>query len=59
MAVLVMLLLFEVFGKQVARKDITSEQTILDVSRLPGGVYFYRVAFEKVTYSGKIVIQEY
>jgi len=50
--------IFDVFGRQVARKDITSEQTILDVSVLPGGVYFYRVAFEEVSYSGKIVIQK-
>jgi hypothetical protein len=50
--------LFDVFGREVARKDITSEQTVLDVSVLPGGVYFYRVALEEISYSGKIVIQK-
>jgi hypothetical protein len=50
--------LFDVFGRQVAREEITSEQTILDVSQLPGGIYFYRVAMEEVSYSGKIVIQK-
>jgi len=49
--------LFDVFGRQVAGKDITSEQTILDVSKLPVGVYFYRVALGEVVYTGKIVIQ--
>ncbi|MBW6458975.1 MAG: T9SS type A sorting domain-containing protein [Bacteroidales bacterium] len=49
--------LFDVFGRQVARKDIASEQTILDVSELPVGVYFYRLALGEVLYSGKLVIQ--
>ncbi|MBN1339703.1 MAG: T9SS type A sorting domain-containing protein [Bacteroidales bacterium] len=56
--------LYDVFGRQAAGKQITSEQTVLDVSGLPGGVYFYRiypvssgVASEAGIYSGKIVIQ--
>ncbi|HSW68464.1 MAG TPA: T9SS type A sorting domain-containing protein [Bacteroidales bacterium] len=49
--------LFDVFVRQVAWKEITSEQTMLDVSWLPGGVYFYRVVLGEITYSGKIVIQ--
>jgi len=49
--------LFDVFGRQVAWKEIISEPTILDVSGLPGGVYFYRVALGEVLYSGKVVIQ--
>jgi hypothetical protein len=48
----------DVFGRQATAKDITSEQTILDVSRLPNGVYFYQVALDDVSYSGKIVIQK-
>jgi len=56
--------LYDVFGRQAAGKQITSEQTVLDVSGLPGGVYFYRVypvssgvALDVGMYSGKIVIQ--
>ncbi|MFU8844711.1 MAG: T9SS type A sorting domain-containing protein, partial [Bacteroidales bacterium] len=56
--------LFDVFGRQVARWEITSEQTNLDVSKLPGGVYFYRIypvfsglGVGEVVYSGKILIQ--
>ncbi len=49
--------LFDVFGRQVAVQEITSEQSILDVSGLPEGVYFYRLAMGEVVYSGKIVIQ--
>jgi hypothetical protein len=41
----------------VTGKEITSEQTVLDVSVLPGGVYFYRVAMGETTFSGKLVIQ--
>jgi hypothetical protein len=51
--------LFDVYGRQVTGKEITSEQTVLDVSVLPVGVYFYRVAMEEVSYSGKIVIQKH
>jgi hypothetical protein len=49
--------LFDVYGRHVASKEITSEQTILDVSGLPGGVYFYKVVLGEIPYSGKIVIQ--
>jgi hypothetical protein len=49
--------LFDVFGRQVAFKEVKSEQTILEVSGLPGGVYYYRVVLGEITYSGKIVIQ--
>ncbi len=49
--------LFDVYDRQVAVKEITSEQSILDVSGLPGGVYFYRVVMGETTYSGKLVIQ--
>jgi len=51
------LLMFDVFGRQVARKEITSEQSILDVSGLPGGVYFYRLVLGEITYAGKFVVQ--
>jgi hypothetical protein len=58
------LLLFDVFGRQVASKQITPDQTVLDMSGLSGGVYFYRiyavssgVASEPGIYSGKIVLQ--
>ncbi|MFU8843392.1 MAG: T9SS type A sorting domain-containing protein [Bacteroidales bacterium] len=50
--------LFDLFGIQVARKEIISEQTMLDVSELPGGVYFYRVVLGEITDSGKILIQK-
>jgi len=49
--------LFDVFGRQVAWKEIITDLTIINVGELPGGVYFYRVALGKITYSGKIVIQ--
>jgi len=48
--------LYDVFGRQVTGKEITSEQNILDVSGMPGGVYYYRVVLGEETYSGKIVI---
>jgi hypothetical protein len=50
--------LFDIFGREVARKNITSEQTNVDVSLLPDGVYFYRVVLEEVSYFGKIVVQK-
>jgi hypothetical protein len=56
--------LYDVFGRQAAGTQITLEQTVLDVSGLLGGVYFYRiypvssdVASEAGIFSGKIVIQ--
>jgi hypothetical protein len=49
--------LFDVFGRQVASKQITPDQTVLDMSGLPDGVYYYRVVLGEITYSGKIVIQ--
>jgi hypothetical protein len=50
--------LFDLFGIQVARKEIISEQTKLDISELPDGVYFYRVALGEASYSGNILIQK-
>jgi hypothetical protein len=49
--------LFDVFGRQVAGKEITTEQSILDVSGLPEGFYIYKVVLGEITYSGKLVIQ--
>lgn len=49
--------LFDVFGRQAAGKQITSDQTFLDVSELPQGFYIYKVVLGEITYSGKIVIQ--
>lgn len=54
----VRIIIMDVYGKQVARKEITSEQTVLDVRLLPNGVYFYRATLEGIFYSGKLVIQK-
>ncbi len=52
------LLLYDVNGRQVISKRLVPQMNNIDVSSLPQGVYFYRIADTKKVYqSGKVVKQ--
>lgn len=50
--------LFDVFGREVTRKTITSEKTVFDLRGIYSGFYFYRAEDEDKLYSGKIIVQK-
>jgi hypothetical protein len=49
--------IMDIFGRQVARKVVTSEKTVIDLRQLLNGIYFYSVEKENIRYPGKIIIQ--
>ncbi len=52
------LLLYDVNGRQIISKPLVPQMNSIDVSSLPQGVYFYRIADTKKVYqSGKVVKQ--
>jgi len=50
--------LFNIFGKEVMRRENISGQSIIERGTLPAGIYFYRISNgNKIVDSGKVVIQ--
>jgi hypothetical protein len=49
--------LYSVNGKQLITRRITEQQTVVDVSELPQGVYFVKVTDESKVQVGKIIRQ--
>lgn len=46
------------YGREVLKEKTTTGKAILDLRKLNGGVYFYRVEFEGHNYSGKFILQK-
>ncbi len=49
--------IMNIYGQEVATKQITSEKTVFDLRQFREGIYFYWVEFDGFNYSGKIVVQ--
>ncbi|NLN95314.1 MAG: T9SS type A sorting domain-containing protein, partial [Bacteroidales bacterium] len=52
------LIIFDIFGRYVVNKEITTPYARIDVSKLPAGIYFYRLIIDEDILSGKIVISD-
>jgi len=49
--------LFDVFGREVTRKEVVSEKTVFYLRGVENGVYFYHIEIKDKWYSGKVVVQ--
>jgi hypothetical protein len=49
--------IFNINGQQIIMRQITEQQTVVDVSGLPQGVYFVKVSNERTVMVGKFVKQ--
>ena len=47
--------IYSISGQQLMAQQITEQQTVLDVSGLPQGVYFVKVSNDKTVQVGKFV----
>ena len=47
----------DVFGREVATKQIISGKTVFDLRQFQQGIYFYRLEIDGYDYSGKFVVQ--
>jgi len=52
------LIIFDIFGRYVVNKEITTPYARIDVSKLPAGIYFYRLIIDEDILSGKFVISD-
>jgi hypothetical protein len=52
------LIIFDIFSRYVVNKEITTTYTRIDVSKLPAGIYFYRLIIDEDILSGKFVISD-
>lgn len=50
------LLILDVFGKEVLKKEINNPQTEIERSNFPDGLYFYTVSFKNKITSGKFLV---
>ncbi|MEZ5198483.1 MAG: T9SS type A sorting domain-containing protein [Bacteroidales bacterium] len=50
--------IFDVFGREVLKKPVVSEKTVIDLRNVKKGVYFYRIEIENKIYTGKVVTQK-
>ena len=49
--------LFDIFGKQVSSKDVSTNQIMFDLSDKTKGIYFLQLIDEEVNFVKKIIIQ--
>lgn len=52
------LIIFDIFGRYVVNKEITTPYARIDISKLPAGIYFYRLIIDEDILSGKFVISD-
>ena len=50
-------IVMDIFGQEVARKQVTSEKTVFDLRQWQQGIYFYQVEIKGSVYSGKFIVQ--
>ncbi len=48
--------IIDVFGREIYKESVTSNDTKIDVSKWSEGVYFYQITSEKETYRGKFIV---
>ena len=51
------LTIYNINGQQLLKRQITEQETVLDVSGLPKGIYFVRVTNDRTVQVGKLVKQ--
>jgi hypothetical protein len=51
------LIIYNINGQQLIKRQITEQQTVVNVSGLPQGVYFVRVSNDSAVKVGKFVVQ--
>jgi hypothetical protein len=50
--------IMNVYGQELATKQVTSEKTVFDLRQWQEGIYFYSLKMEGKRYGGKIVVQK-
>lgn len=50
--------IYNLYGREVVAKQMTSETTVIDLRELKVGIYFYHIEIEDQNYSGKFVVQK-
>ena len=49
--------ILDINGQQLLQKKITGQTTLIDISTLPGGVYFVKATGERTVQVGKVIKQ--